>query len=71
MDSYSKANIKELHKFKEEGVSIGQIEILPADTTCLICKEMGNKKFNIDTLKKENIPPFHPGCRCTILPVIQ
>ena len=31
---------------------------------------MDTKKFKIESLKSKNIPPFHPGCRCVVLPVI-
>ncbi|MFQ5715270.1 MAG: hypothetical protein ACE5GU_14680 [Candidatus Scalinduaceae bacterium] len=75
LDSYypKLTGIKELfYEENEAGAHIKQIEIDAAGfNDCSICSDMHGKKFKVKSLDKKNIPPFHPGCRCVILPVIE
>lgn len=46
------------------------IEIGTTADSCSICKQQEKKKFKVSTLTDNDIPPFHPGCRCVVLPVV-
>lgn len=60
-------DMKELH---EKYVNPNdRIEIDPAPDCCSWCEKKSGKKYRVATIKQENLPPFHPGCRCGILPV--
>lgn len=45
-----------------------EIDITP--DSCSICQQKAKKKLKVATLTEKDIPPFHPGCRCGVLPVI-
>jgi hypothetical protein len=44
------------------------VEIMTTPDSCTWCEKFADKKMKIETLIKQQIPPIHPGCRCTILP---
>lgn len=45
------------------------IEIPAPVDDCPFCKEKANRKIKLSAMTDADLPPFHPGCRCTILPV--
>lgn len=59
-------------RYKAAGVT--KYEILAAldSRTSEICKEMNGKVFEFGNERVgENMPPFHPNCRTTIIPVLK
>ena len=47
-----------------------QAEVLgpePEDP-CVICRQHAGKRFDPRSLPEGGIPPFHPGCRCCLMP---
>ncbi len=59
-----------LKRIKEQYGSDEYIEIAITPYSCSICKQKEKKKLKVSTLKQDDLPPFHPGCRCGVLPVI-
>lgn len=60
-------NVKELQQqYNEPGE---RIEISPAPDCCSWCAKHEGKIYRVATIKQENLPPFHPGCRCCFKPV--
>lgn len=56
-------------RYKDYGIQ--KYEIL-SDGGCDGCAEFNGKQFLLLEMKEgENAPPFHPNCRCCILPVIE
>lgn len=45
-----------------------RIQVLPADD-CPTCKAQ-TRPMEIFERVKAGLPPFHPGCRCTMIPVL-
>jgi SPP1 gp7 family putative phage head morphogenesis protein len=54
--------------YKESGL-VDQYEFLAEDDGCDDCTSLNGQQFDIDD--EENIPPLHPNCRCTVIPVVQ
>jgi len=48
---------------------IEYFEVSPAPDCCPICEAKANKKIRIATATKDDFPPFHEECRCSILPL--
>lgn len=44
------------------------VEIGTTPDSCSWCAKYAGKKMKIETLITKQIPPIHPGCRCSILP---
>lgn len=44
------------------------VEIGTTPDSCSWCAKYTGKKMRISTLIKKQIPPIHPGCRCSVLP---
>ncbi len=44
------------------------VEIGTTPDSCSWCLKYAGKKMKIETLINKQIPPIHPGCRCSILP---
>lgn len=44
------------------------IEIMPAPECCSWCEKERGHKIKVDTLTQKQLPPFHPGCRCVVIP---
>lgn len=44
------------------------VEIGTTPDSCSWCAKYAGKKMKIETLIKKQIPPIHPGCRCSIRP---
>lgn len=59
-----------LKRIEEQYGNDEYIEIGIAPDSCSICQQKAKKKFKVATLTEKDIPPFHPGCRCVVLPVI-
>lgn len=55
-------------RIKQQGVERWQYFAHIDDRTCPICIALHKKTFAMDN--KSKIPPRHPNCRCTILPVL-
>lgn len=62
----SYASIQEnLSRFRELGID----EYIYLGDGCDICKSLNGKSFLVrDAKVGVNLPPMHPGCRCTIVP---
>lgn len=58
-------NTAALERYKDAGIE--EYEIL-ADGSCDDCKEYDGKRFSIS---EPSPVPFHPNCRCCIIPVIK
>lgn len=43
-----------------------QVEVAVSGNACPICRKYKGKIFDID--KAQGLIPFHPGCRCTVIP---
>lgn len=60
-----------LRGYRERGVRQYTVLIAYDTMTCPKCQEMDMKVFNCsEAVVGVNYPPFHPGCRCTTVPVI-
>lgn len=59
-----------LKRIKEQYKNDEYIEIGITPDSCSICQKKAKKKLKVATLTEKDIPPFHPGCRCGVLPVI-
>jgi len=64
---FSFDSLRSIENFKQMNVKKYEIIGVKEDP-CPICATKNNKKFDINDL--DNIPPFHPGCRCCMAPVI-
>ena len=56
-----------------EDAGCTEYEVLTAQDrrTCQYCAKQNGKRYLLATMQAgENAPPFHPNCRCTILPVV-
>lgn len=56
-----------------ESYGLKEYEILGRDEHDIgcVCKKMNGKKFKLSEMKiGVNAPPFHPRCRCDIIPVV-
>jgi|SRR3989304_6382344 len=56
---------KKLKEFTESGYKY--FEVAPAPDCCPKCAAMANKKILIAPATKDDFPPFHRECRCSIL----
>ena len=54
-------------RYKKAGVEKFRWDAIGDERTCDICSGLDGKIFPMDAMK----PPAHPGCRCTITPVIE
>ena len=57
-----------------EDAGCTEYEVLTAQDrrTCQYCAKQNGKRYLLATMQAgENAPPFHPNCRCTILPVVE
>ncbi|MBH3384700.1 minor capsid protein [Pseudomonas juntendi] len=52
--------------FREAGVEQYQLSAILDTRTTLICASLNGKKFRVNDPKKK-VPPFHPGCRTTMI----
>lgn len=60
------AGIKD--KYKHDGVKKLEWLAVIDDATCTACKKLDGQMFPIDKVPE---CPAHPGCRCTLLPVVE
>jgi len=56
-------------RIKQKGFERWQYFAHIDDRTCQICKPLHKRTYAIDN--KSKIPPRHPNCRCTIIPVLK
>lgn len=64
---FSFRSLKSIENFKQ--MSVKKYEIIGVrDDPCPICAAKNGQQLDINDL--DNIPPFHPGCRCCMVPVI-
>ena len=61
-------NQSALDRYKARGVKKVQI-IVAADER--MCTECGDKEAAIYPIDYSGLPPFHPNCRCTFIPIIE
>lgn len=57
-----------------EDAGCTEYEVLTAQDrrTCQYCAKQNGKRYLLATMQAgENAPPFHPNCRCTVLPVVE
>ncbi|MFP3863146.1 minor capsid protein [Pseudomonas capeferrum] len=52
--------------FQEAGVEMYQLSAILDTRTTLTCASLNGKKFRVNDPKKK-VPPFHPGCRTTMI----
>jgi len=69
---FSSYKLGSIEGYKRSGI-VKKVEILDTDD-CPICALHRGKIINITDLLNidvlNSLPPFHPGCRCTIVPVL-
>ena len=64
-------NKAELESYKELGIKKFKFLATLDERTSDICRSMDSKVFNVkDAEQGENVPPLHPYCRSTIVPVV-
>ena len=62
------ANDYDIKGYKTAGIEKYQILTAIDDRTCEECKKLDGKIFKVSEAKSGiNVPPFHPGCRCTTI----
>lgn len=62
----------EIAGYKELDISEYEISTCKDDRVCEKCRKFNGKKFPVSEAKiGVNTPPFHKGCRCTTLAVLQ
>ena len=55
-----------------EKLGLRLLEILPEADACPVCQDWAGKKVPLEDAEEgANIPPFHPFCRCCVMPVIE
>ena len=54
-------------RYRYEGA---RIEISPASDCCPWCALFIGREFKVDELQAKHLPPYHPGCRCGIVPAL-
>lgn len=54
--------------FEEAGVEQYQLSAILDTRTTLTCAALNGKKFKVSDPKRK-VPPFHPGCRTTMIPM--
>ncbi|WP_312299129.1 minor capsid protein [Stutzerimonas nitrititolerans] len=54
--------------FQEAGVEMYQLSAILDTRTTLTCASQNGKKFKVSDPKKK-VPPFHPGCRTTMIAI--
>ena len=58
-------------RYKDAGVTEYEILVAEDERLCNECGAMHGKRFPITEKQPGiNAPPFHPNCRCTIIPVL-
>lgn len=56
------------HRYKDAGIEQMEVYVDEDERTCPICAKHEGEKVNVN----EQMPvPFHPNCRCCMLPVIE
>lgn len=60
-------NAGQIQKYKDNGYE--KLEILVAEDERL-CKLCGGKNGKIVDVDSTEVPPFHPRCRCTVIPIL-
>lgn len=64
-------NKSELESYKELGIEEFQFLATLDERTSDICRSMDHEKFKVKEAEQgKNVPPLHPYCRSTIVPVV-
>lgn len=64
-------NQSTLDRYNEAGINKYKYLAEIDERNCDICQKLDGQEFNLkDAEVGINFPPMHPGCRCTIIPVI-
>lgn len=54
-----------------KAVGLEYLEILPEADACEVCQSMAGKMIPVEGAEEgANIPPFHPFCKCCVMPVV-
>lgn len=65
---FSSYKLRNIEGYKQSSI-IKKVEILGVEgDPCPICAPQNKKIFNTNDIN--SLPPFHPGCRCTTIPII-
>lgn len=61
-----------LNNYEQNGIDKYEVTSILDKKTCKGCKKHDGEIIDIsDGVMGDNLPPYHPNCRCTILPVIE
>ena len=64
-------NACSMNRYKDAGIKEFQFLAEIDSRTSQICQELNGKVFKMkDAVVGENVPPLHPNCRSTIIPII-
>lgn len=69
MGAYSTKSFfkRQLKEYQKDGYPF--FEVTPAPDCCPKCESKANRKIEVATATEDDHPPFHRGCRCSILPL--
>jgi hypothetical protein len=59
---------KERNTAQYRRASLTEAEIVMAGDDCVVCDEHRHHIVGLDPPAMEQLPPFHPGCRCGTVP---
>lgn len=63
---------RDLRQYRESGVVSGlEVSTCKDSRVCAFCYSIDGKVFDLSGIKCGDLPPYHPGCRCVILPCLQ
>ena len=60
-------NAGQIQRYKNNGYEKLEILVAEDERLCDECGEKHGKKVDVDST---DVPPFHPRCRCTVIPVL-
>jgi hypothetical protein len=50
---------------------VREAEVIMAGDDCVVCDEHRHRVVPLSDATMEALPPFHPGCRCGVLPRLE
>lgn len=66
----TRTSLMNVQNFFHRGITQYKIESILAENTCTKCGKRDGSKYALSEARLgKNLPPFHPGCRCTIMEV--
>ena len=63
-------SVEEIRNQYPDGI-VKYIEILATGDSCSFCQKKDGKKYRLSSIKKEDLPPYHIGCRCCTAPIVK